>query len=213
MYENFENNNRNPIGRNQKIAVTVLGFFAVFTFGLWIYQLKSTISEPFAYRGDQNNSSVVATSTCSGPDCPENIARLKTQDTDKDGLTDYDELNIYHTSPYLEDSDSDGYVDYEEVKNSTDPNCPAGKVCQNEAENIPATVNNTALTDLKAEVASSTASGVETGTSDIKSILGENPDPTLLRQVLVQSGMSQSELDGISDANLLAAYKNMISSQ
>lgn len=46
-------------------------------------------------------------------------------DTDGDGLTDADEINIYHTDPNKVDTDGDGLTDYEEVKiYHTDPNNP-----------------------------------------------------------------------------------------
>jgi lipoprotein-anchoring transpeptidase ErfK/SrfK len=48
--------------------------------------------------------------------------QLKNQDTDKDGLSDYDELYIYHTDPYNPDTDGDGYTDGYEVANGYDPN-------------------------------------------------------------------------------------------
>jgi hypothetical protein len=57
------------------------------------------------------------------------VEALKTKDTDGDGLSDYDELYVYHTSPYIKDSDSDGIPDGVEIKNGTDPNCPEGKNC------------------------------------------------------------------------------------
>ena len=34
--------------------------------------------------------------------------RLQRIDTDRDTITDYQELNFYSTSPYLPDTDSDG---------------------------------------------------------------------------------------------------------
>lgn len=37
-------------------------------------------------------------------------------DTDRDNLTDYDELNQYHTDPLQEDTDGDGLTDYDDVK-------------------------------------------------------------------------------------------------
>ena len=37
-------------------------------------------------------------------------------DTDRDNLTDSDELNRYHTDPILEDTDGDGLTDYDDVK-------------------------------------------------------------------------------------------------
>ncbi len=44
-------------------------------------------------------------------------------DSDHDGLTDEDEINIYHTDPYNPDTDADGLKDGEEVlKYHTDPN-------------------------------------------------------------------------------------------
>lgn len=37
-------------------------------------------------------------------------------DTDRDNLTDYDELKQYHTDPLQEDTDGDGLTDYDDVK-------------------------------------------------------------------------------------------------
>lgn len=45
-----------------------------------------------------------------GPALPES------PDDDKDGLTDTDELNIYHTNPDQSDTDKDGLTDFEEVR-------------------------------------------------------------------------------------------------
>ncbi|MFA6551789.1 MAG: hypothetical protein WCV41_04660, partial [Patescibacteria group bacterium] len=58
-----------------------------------------------------------------------NVDVLRTQDTDKDGLSDYDELYFYNTSPYLEDTDSDGIADKTEIEKGQDPNCPLGQEC------------------------------------------------------------------------------------
>lgn len=45
----------------------------------------------------------------------------KTTDTDGDGLTDYDEANLYKTDPSKVDTDGDGYSDYQEVMNGFNP--------------------------------------------------------------------------------------------
>ncbi len=43
-------------------------------------------------------------------------------DSDKDGLDDETEMNIYHTNPNSSDTDNDGFSDGEEVKFNFDPN-------------------------------------------------------------------------------------------
>lgn len=40
---------------------------------------------------------------------------LETVDSDIDGLTDYDEIYLYGTNPYIIDTDGDGLSDYEEI--------------------------------------------------------------------------------------------------
>lgn len=42
-------------------------------------------------------------------------------DTDKDGVSDYDEANIYGTNPKIADSDKDGVKDGEEILSGTNP--------------------------------------------------------------------------------------------
>jgi hypothetical protein len=45
----------------------------------------------------------------------------KTSDTDKDGLTDFTEIEQYKTDPKNKDTDGDGYVDGYEVLNGFNP--------------------------------------------------------------------------------------------
>jgi len=45
----------------------------------------------------------------------------KDKDSDKDGLLDKDELEIYKTDPHKKDTDNDGYTDKEEIDNGFDP--------------------------------------------------------------------------------------------
>ena len=42
-------------------------------------------------------------------------------DTDSDGLSDADEVNVYHTNPLLADTDGDGISDGDEITAGTDP--------------------------------------------------------------------------------------------
>lgn len=45
-------------------------------------------------------------------------------DTDKDGISDYDEVNIYNTDPFVADTDADGFIDGSEILSGFDPNDP-----------------------------------------------------------------------------------------
>lgn len=108
------------------------------------------------------------------------IQKLKTVDTDGDGLSDYDELYNLHTSPYLKDSDGDGLSDSAEIQSGTDPNCPKGKACEGFRP-------LTSITD-------------STG----------NLTPQFLRQALAAAGVPQATLDSASDATLLQIYNQAI---
>jgi hypothetical protein len=53
------------------------------------------------------------------PVLPEEVA--VDLDSDQDGLSDADEINIYGTNPLKSDTDGDGYLDGDEVKNGYNP--------------------------------------------------------------------------------------------
>ncbi|MFZ5364872.1 MAG: hypothetical protein ACOZBH_01575 [Patescibacteria group bacterium] len=172
------------LDRQQKISLTALGAIGVgiLIFGFW--SLRSGINIPLPTFGDaaKNNTSaetVLADQT------------LKNQDTDQDGLSDYDEKYVYQTSPYLSDSDSDGYVDKEEVESGHDPNCPAGQNCFSEAfvDDTGATLTAAA----QADVAGMT--------------------PAELRARLLGTGVVDEEtLNQVDDATLMDLYTQTMSS-
>jgi hypothetical protein len=49
-------------------------------------------------------------------------------DSDKDGITDYDELALYNTDPYIADTDGDGFVDGSEILKGYNPTDAASEV-------------------------------------------------------------------------------------
>ena len=126
------------------------------------------------------------------------IEAMKTKDTDGDGLTDYDETYIYHTSPYLKDSDSDGIDDKTEVEQGSDPNCPKGKDClanQNQGAPPPTSASST---DATAQMQTDVANQIM------------NPTPDQIRALLIQNGMKAADLQGIDDATLLQMYQQSL---
>ncbi len=110
--------------QHQKLTIAIVAVIGVTTIIFGILSLHKAINVPF-YR--QPSAVVFKTEEQLQK---EQIEALKTKDTDHDGLSDYDELYIYRTSPFLEDSDSDGISDKAEIERGTDPNCPEGKTCR-----------------------------------------------------------------------------------
>ena len=195
------------LGKNQKIAVAILGVLAVIVIIAWMVQLKKSINGPFSYNPTETTKS---TTTCEGPECQES---LKTKDTDGDGLTDWDELNIYETSPYLEDSDSDGIFDKEEINSGADPNCPAGRDCSALANISSESSEEASSTELDLNLGSTGEELTSDQEKILQDILGGQIDASALREMLLESGMDKDLLNQISDEDLLASYKEVLKSQ
>ena len=195
------------LGKNQKIAVAILGVLAVAVIIAWMAQLKKSINSPFAYNPTETTETA---STCEGPECQES---LKTKDTDGDGLTDWDELNIYETSPYLEDSDSDGIFDKEEINSGADPNCPAGRDCSALANISSESSEEASSTELDLNLGSTGEELTSDQEKILQDILAGQVDASALREMLLESGMDQETLNQISDEDLLASYKEVLKSQ
>lgn len=75
------------------------------------------------------------------------IMEQQMKDTDGDTLTDYDELYIYSSSPYLKDTDGDGYNDDTEVASGTDVNCAPGQVCLGVQDDTERTILDDVIAD------------------------------------------------------------------
>lgn len=149
------------------------------------------------------------------------LLALKAQDTDSDGLFDYDELYLYKTSPYLDDSDSDGFKDKEEVENGHDPNCPKDQDCRIFAGSMDqgATGSGGELTQ---GLLGASGIGATSGTPNIgqgldqaaASGLGLNSiGPEQLRTLLKQNGFSEAELAKLNDATLMDVWRSTLAQQ
>lgn len=119
-----------------------------------------------------------------------------TKDTDGDGLTDWEEANIYHTSAYLEDSDSDGSSDSAEIKGGTDPNCPEGKDCRASQE-LPAASPALQTPSLGAAAEP---------TLDLPAVLPADE----IRKMLKEAGMSDENLKKLDDKAVLEIYQKAV---
>lgn len=129
------------------------------------------------------------------------LAELKTQDTDSDGLNDYDELYIYRTSPYLGDTDSDDVGDKEEVESGGDPNCPKNHDCIGNitsGESAPPAIGTT----------------VTPPPADAIGALNQlqNLSVTDIRKLLSESGLPADVLKAVDDNTLRAIYDDALKS-
>lgn len=200
------------LSRNQKLAViglAILGFLIIF---LWSMGMKNNIYAPLSPKGqvaDQDNA-------CPGGNCAlTEEQRQKTQDTDGDGLTDWNEINVFGTSAYLEDTDSDGITDGVEVQNNQDPNCPLGQDCgrssavvSSEADaSSPLAVEPEEIGNLIASSSSvMTNEQVQANQEDFNKVFGGQADAKVLRKLLIDSGIKKELLDKMSDEELLQSY-------
>lgn len=162
--------------QKEKRYFKIFVIFGIFAFGFGFFVLKNAIQSPFRLLDN-----FIGEDSGSDEQNFDEFVASQNQDTDKDGLSDYDEVYIYNTSPFLDDSDSDGYSDYDELNSGHDPNCPVGEICEAVAE------NDTALS--------------------------EDISATELRQMLVDAGVDESELNALSDEELLSAYQQVLTEE
>jgi len=141
---------------------------------------------------------------CEGGDCPiagnlaDNQVNL-TKDTDGDGITDFEELNVYKTSPFLEDSDSDGLSDSQEIAAGRDPNCPGSESC-----------SAVAGSPVAGGVVPTLGASPEADQVLHNQIISGQATPEVIRALLLQGGMSAEDLVQISDEDLLDFYKEFL---
>lgn len=212
----MDNSQKNlNLSKEQKTGFVLLLVFAMLVVGLGLLQIRNTIYNPFAVDFTVYEEEAMLNDV---------EGRLKSLDTDHDGLMDWDELNIYTTSPYLSDTDSDGIDDKKEIEKGLDPLCPQGENCDQEVTSENPNISSTS-TDSNVEIGSSPLlGGVEDtyGLAENAGIFaneetGENSytaalsDPQILRELLLATGqISEIELAKIDDQTLLNMSKNLL---
>lgn len=191
--ENLELQPRTKLDKGQRFGVGLLLCISVLLVAVSIFQFKSNI---FSY-GNRVKTDPLANLSSAERDDAE-IAALKKADTDGDGLSDYDELYVYHSSPYMRDTDSDGIPDGEEVRKGTSPTCQEGKDCLFNPIAAAANASSTA-----AQAAPSTTQPVAPDQKADLSTLS----PQELRDALIESGVPAAQLAGVSDEDLMKLVK------
>lgn len=230
-YGNFdgsENSVSARFSKQQKIGLSVLFFLTLLIIGLWYWQLKKNIIYPL-YGG--MSPAELAKQRASQASAA--TAGSQVKDTDKDGLSDFHEMTLYKTSPFLADTDGDSLSDKQEIDEGTDPNCPQGKDCAN--NDLLITTNNNIPTELLAGASSTPSNGQldlnvlnelgadtsqisnaglsQEGATSLQQVFGDNPDPQTLRQQFLAAASEASDkemITSMSDDQILQLYQVMI---
>lgn len=170
-------------------------------FVLALTTLPERLQAPFGLTPQRNRTLADASFA---PDSPEALLS-QTKDTDRDGIPDAQELQVYKTSPFLEDSDSDGVLDKVEIDSSTDPNCPKGKDCRALAFPSARDIGQDEL--LKKLYESTATSKLEkTGIPGIS-------DAVSIRGFLRSAGVTEDILKQFDDAALIKLFKETAAQQ
>ncbi|KAA0206882.1 hypothetical protein EDM68_00965 [Candidatus Uhrbacteria bacterium] len=192
-----------------RFSVGVLGACGAAVVILSVMYFRSGLDSPFRVPTAKLLSAQEKLQTISASNEAREAERLKGKDTDRDGLSDYAELTIYKTSPYLADSDSDGIPDAIEIAQGTDPNCPIGQSCGAiaNADLQPSYNVSSSYSNLLQ------ATQVRTVENVAQEFILNAPDPSAVtarqaRDLLVQSRLIPAEqLTGLSDADILLLYR------
>ncbi|OGL96010.1 hypothetical protein A2348_00780 [Candidatus Uhrbacteria bacterium RIFOXYB12_FULL_58_10] len=201
----------NELTNEQKVAFVLLVFLGLGGLVMGYFSFGANIRRPFDIQiAERASEEPYLTLTQKEEKEKED---QKTRDTDSDGLSDYDELYVFRTSPYITDTDSDGIDDKTEVYAGQNPSCPEGKTCG---------------------TASGDASGASTAASDLVGSLSDSPFARDLsqydfqseediqafvksitvdeiRKALATAGVPQDQLDAIADDQLQTLFEQTLS--
>lgn len=176
--------------------VAACGIGAVIFGGLSFF---SNVKKPFliSYTGPRYVTSTEKES--------EQTALQRITDTDEDGISDYDELNIFATSPYIADTDSDGRADGTEILEGGDPNCALGKTCVSSE-----LIQSGASAEFFESQAPESPEVVQVPT--LEETLGALQSLSVeeVRQMLGESGVDADQLAQLSDEQVMTLYQDAI---
>ena len=186
--------NIRKISREQKIGFVLLLAFGIIAVGLGFLQIRNTIYAPFAL-----NSTVPA----DVKDAVNDTASLQYRDTDGDGLSDFSELYVYSTSPYLQDTDSDGIDDKTEVLGGKNPLCAEG------SPNCTNAIYNENMANESNTTSSINGVSVPTDPGAVPNFMQQIQDPKQVREMILAGGAVTKEvLDQIPDDVLMQEVYN-----
>lgn len=186
--------------REQKVGYALVVACGVLAVIFGMFYLVSHLHRPFilSYSGRHVLSS--------DEKMAQQVAEQQRSDTDEDGMSDYDELYIYESSPYLADTDSDGLNDDVEIMSNGDPNCAVGAACEDETNET--RQEDSPFTDEAAEAAAAAQAAADQYTA-IQAML-ENLSVGEIRSILIESGADTAQIEAMSDAEIQSLYETVL---
>ncbi len=202
--------------REQQFSAVLLMICSVLAITLSFYRLQASVKQPFLVQND----SLLATKKIVGETQDQKDDRLKRLDTDGDGLSDWDEVNTYHTNPNARDTCGDNVPDNIRVATGKNMNCEENKTPNGagviDTSAVDAKNNNSLspidLTGIQNDMAKNSqataqliqgATGAATGTTVGQ---GAPPrDPAAIRAML-RGQVDDAKLNALTDEELLKLY-------
>ncbi|MEK7116214.1 MAG: hypothetical protein AAB879_02350 [Patescibacteria group bacterium] len=211
----------NVLTFEQKLSVGILSVCGILAIGLSAYRIQHIVKEPFLVE----KTKALAFRQSLTPSDAETEARLKRTDTDGDGLSDWDEINVYRMNPNLKDTCGDGLTDNVRVLTGRNLSC-VGK-----GANVPGEIDVTAVENTASSLYGKLPEGLSpdtvysqmvqaaaeaqahagvaaTGTRTVT--LPRNAD--VIRAAL-RGKVDNAKLDAISNADLLKLYDQAIEAE
>jgi len=172
------------MNKSKIFQIFFLSLLGLFVLVLGIFQIRGAIYGPF--KGFRDSGEKEKITLTQGEILSILSEQAKREDTDKDGISDYDEVYVYKTSPYIQDSDSDTFSDREEIKegsNPLNPNSTPYRRAKKDADNV---LERSFSANPKIEQFS----------------LGD------IRNFLIQAGLPKEIVDNIDDNDLKKLYND-----
>jgi len=198
---------------DSRFSASILGICSIVVLILSTVYLRSHVVSPF--RVSKNVLKPAQALLAQQTERNNELEASKTKDTDRDGLSDYSEINLYRTSPYLGDTDSDGIPDAIEIAQSSDPNCPVGSSCTQLDNQQPVGASSSTFSDLAnvSQILSANDPNLPSEISGAQRFIQDAKDPsemspTQIRETLSKySLVSPERLQVLSDEELTSIYK------
>lgn len=197
--------------KTQKFGVYFLSALGIGVIALWIWQFNERVYSPFKITPDE--VALNSQDLFNNNNNQQNLEYLKYIDTDGDGISDYDEIYVHDTSPYLEDTDGDGISDYDEIfVNKTDPLCPEGQDCFGLNIALPENDPNQILSpdSLLNQEDLDNPLGLDEYQQDLNEVMTGRADPNTLRELLKTTDIDPVALEALSDEDLMTIYQEML---